>query len=97
MNRRAGRPAEKSFGSGSFQPAIPVGNSSRPRIHWTTRALGIKLVNMQRRLKFKSVAHVADSAGQEFFHNATRNAGKEIRPAGLRTAFRRSGKALLRA
>jgi hypothetical protein len=30
--------------------AIPVGNSSRPRIHWTIEATGIKLVNIQLRL-----------------------------------------------
>jgi hypothetical protein len=56
---------------GCFQPAIRVGNSSRPRIHWTIKAAGIKLVNVHRRLRIKSVAPVGDKAGQEFFHNAT--------------------------
>ena len=50
-----------TFGSGCFQPAIPVGNSSRPRIHWTIKAAGIKLVNT-RRLKVKSAPHLADNA-----------------------------------
>jgi hypothetical protein len=93
--RAPGRPAQSGSWSGCFQLAIPVGNSYRLRIHWTIKAAGIKLVNMRRRLKVKSAPHLAANAFGSLNNNATRSPGKEVRPAG-RTAFRCSGKALLR-
>jgi hypothetical protein len=38
-------PHKGGSASGSFQPSIPVENGCRLRIHWTSKAAGIKLVN----------------------------------------------------
>jgi len=45
LNRRPERSAQSGSASGCCQPSIPVENGYRLRIHWTIKAVGIKLVN----------------------------------------------------